>query len=307
MKKAGVLMILLLGGYIQSEAQNKVVDGVLEYTTDADGNRHGLYQMYFEFSRRNVSYSGNFEHGLKVGLHKCYDRPGVLSSETVYRKGKEVEHKYYGNIVKFGNSVRGVYEHVIYKDNGVTVKYEWHEDKNKLVQVCGELPNGKGEWSQIFPKDVEDRIPLYTEKYFDNDTTYVWFGYSTDKKQLSRKFADGYLREYDQDGNIIQQHGSDVGIGADTETRGKTNYKKNVNADRTLEEWDEDGIHYAKSFYPDLGKYSEERLDKGKDYPDIVRIYTLRTAKDGESACIKQSSEICFVSSWRKGAYILCP
>ncbi len=281
-----MLLIILLSVVVTtpSSAQRRVSQGLFEYTTDADGNRHGLYRMFFDYKHRNVSYSGNYVHGIPEGIHKSYDSPGVIGSEVTYRKGKEVEHKYYGPIVKYGNTVRGVYNHEIYRPNGVTIKYEWRKDKNKLVQVMGELPNGKGSWSQIYPEDIEDRIAIYTERYFGNDTTYRWYGYSTDKKQLYRKEAKGYVREYSEDGTVIQQIGDDYGATRDASTGSRTNYKKDVNIDRTLEEWDEDGKHYSKYFYPEKAYYAEESLYKGDNSSNQKLVYTLRTAEDGENA-----------------------
>ena len=290
-----VMLLICMMICFQSEAQNKVTQDFSEYTTDADGNRHGVFKTFFDYWHNNVSYVGSYSHGIPVGVHKSYDSPGVIAMETTYQNGKELERKYYDNIKKFGNVIRGISKRELFNSKGDLVGiWQWHADKNQLVQTFGELPGKKGTWSQVYPADVEDRIPTYTEKYVGNDTTYIWYGYRTDKVQLYRKTAPNYLREYDQNGNIVKQNGLDYGdSSSNTHSSGISNYKKDVNDDRTREEWDENEVHYVKEHYPDYGeqRYVYEILyQRGDGILDTYVYYTL-TAKDGETIKVENYPE----------------
>lgn len=282
-----IMLLLCMVMCIQLEAQNRVSQSLSEYTTDADGNRHGVYKLFFDYFHDNISYIGNYSHGIPVGVHKSYERPGVIQMETTYQNGKEIERKYYGNIKKYGNVVRGVYLRELFNSKGDVIGiWRWHADKNQLVQTLGELANKNGIWSQVYPADVEDRIPNYTEKYVGNDTTYIWYGYSTNKVQLYRKTAPNYLREYDQDGMIVKQEGLDFGHSSENDMlpSGISNYKKDVNIDRTREEWDENDVHYVKEYYPEHGEYEYEILYKRDNNGGLgTNVYYILTAKDGET------------------------
>lgn len=189
----------------------------------------------------------------------------MIAIEITYSSnGKEQERKYYDKIKKLGNYVRGLRCRELFNNNGDMIgKWEWDNDAGKMIQVRGELADGKGLWSQVMPKEREDRTPLYTEWYFNNDTTYTWYGYKDNKLSLQSKSAPNYLRRYDENGNITEQYGNDFGVSSAV-ANGKINYVKTVDADKTTEEWDEDGTHYSKGIYPDFGinSYKYESLEK---------------------------------------------
>lgn len=299
------MLLLCMMMCFQLTAQRRVSHSLYEYSTDGDGNRHGVYKMFFDEQHRNVCYVGSYSHGIPIGIHKSYASPGVIGFETTYQNGKELERKYYGEIKKFGNVVRGIYRREVFNNKGELIGiWNWYSDKSKLIQTHGELANAKGTWSQVYPSDVESRIPVYTEKYVGNDTTYIWYGYSTDKVQLYRKTAKNYIREYDQDGNIVKQEGIDYGC-TSMMNAGKTNYKMDVNEDRTREEWDENGVHYVKEHYPQFREYEYEKLDKydKKGVYGAVNIYYSLTAEDGES--IKVESYPGKYKLYHNGEHIL--
>lgn len=289
MKKARVIVLLavLTGACINGQAQKKVSYDKYEYEVDAEGNRHGLYQVFCELWHENVAYTGTYSHGIPTGVHKRYDSPGVIGSETTYRNGKEAEHKYYGNVKKNGVVVRGVTEHAIYKDNGAVIKSAWSNADNKMRPKSGELTGSKGTWTQIYPDEIEMGVPLYYEKYFDNDTTWSWYGYAADKKQLYQKSAPNYRRVWDEEGNLLISEGFESGGSQGIDGSGKENYMVNVNADRKQEEWDENGLHYIKETYPDLGGFSHEELNVKDTSGDERTIYIVRQTPDGETLKIE--------------------
>lgn len=66
MRKIFFTCLLILAIHLQINAQDQL------NSKDSEGNRHGLWRVYFEKQPQQLKFEGKYEHGKQIGVFKYY-------------------------------------------------------------------------------------------------------------------------------------------------------------------------------------------------------------------------------------------